>query len=529
MRNSPAVEGDPGRFHAWTELSSNVKKMAAGARGTHYTQANIPRLIEGNVKLAFASFTPIEKGFFIGSAHGDERPFAEELTRWIRGETPKAALFRLVTGDIDGAAREVTAILRNDGPLRQLVQRFVMDYPLNRVRFLSGERYDYWTELLKEYDFLKARDGERCAAEIATPHGTRRVEGRYRLVEGPETLDEVFAADDETALLLTIEGGHVFSVGPDLNPLPLTTMVERVQAMKEWDHPVLFLTLAHHFFNGLCGHAHSLIDSADWIMDQEFGLNEDFVPDVGLSVVRELLDLDDQLRDRGGKRILIDVRHMSARARKTYYDEIVRPYNKDHAIQPGRHQRRFPKIPVIMSHCGYTGAPTLDRLIADQAHECDRWHRGAFYAWNINLSDEDIRVVHQSEGLVGLCFDRRILGQKPGQRLPAERARDLLIDQVLAIADVIFLDDRLDDAEKARAWDIICIGSDFDGVIHPLEPYPTALTLQDFAEDLRRRLREVRHTRQIDAIGVDELVEKIAWKNAYEFAMRHLPAAVGSS
>ena len=91
--------------------------------------------------------------------------------------------------------------------------------------------------------------------------------------------------------------------------------------------------------------------------------------------------------------------------------------------------------------------------------------------------------------------------------------------------DVIMLDDRLTKAQKKRAWDCLCLGTDYDGLIDPLSKYPTAMHLPDFAADLEQILEENKHTRYIAEIGVQELVEKICWRNAYEFALKHLPAA----
>ena len=528
MRNSPAEE-DRRQFHPWQECGSDVGKMAAGARATHYNQGNFPRQLVGGVKVAYASFTPIEKGFFIGSAHGHDRPFGEALAGWLSGSTPREAFIKAIGGDLDGAAQELLGVLRNDGPLRQAVQKFVMDYPMSRVRYLSSGQYDYWEELLLEYEFLK--EGERAEKSVyfETPEGKKKARGSYRIVRDLEDFEASLKSDDEVALVLTIEGGHVFSVGPDLEPVSVEQCRERIESLKKWEHPVIFLTLAHHFYNGLCGHAHSLIDAADWIMDQEYGLNEGLDQERGMAAILELLDLDEKLRDRGGKRIGIDVRHMSARSRKEYYEQVVRPYNEFWEKQPPRTQRRYPKIPVVMSHGAYTGVSTLEELIANEKKEGDRWRRKGYYAWNINLCDDDVRMIFESEGLAGLCFDRRIVGVIDSDGLTEELEAEALIRQIFALVDVIMLDDRIEKKEKKRVWDCVCIGSDYDGVIHPVKRYATALDLPRFAEDLRAELVRQRHTRMIEEIGVDVILEKILIGNALEFARRNLPAACGEA
>lgn len=527
LRNTPE-EQDPSVFHPWMELESHLEHQLAGARASDYVQTNFSRMIAGDVRLIFASFTPIERGFFIGSGNGDERPFKDEVAAWLRLKRPAEVLSKLAAGDVSGAAQKALGVLRNGGPLRQLVQRAVMGYGADRVAYLSGSAYDYWEELLLEYDFIKRGDRERHKVEFATGEGPQIVEGSYRVATGVEDVQAVIERnEDDLAVVLTIEGGHVFSVGTDLKPVDLSVMLERIEALKNWEHPVLFLTLAHHFDNGICGHAHSLVDAADWIMDQEFRLNQGLDPERGMPVVRALLDLDEDLKDQGGKRIHLDVRHMSARSRKAYYAQVVEPYNAWRDKQPAAYRARYPKIPVVMSHSGYAGVPTLAQMIVEEEREHDRWHRGPFYAWSINLSDEDMRAIFESGGLAGINLDRRILGMKPGDKLDPEVVPEVVLRQIFALVDVILLDDRYSEEEKLKVWDRICLGTDFDGFIHPIESCPTAADLPKLGESLRVLLEAHKHTRGIAEIGVETILEKFAWKNAYDFTLTHLPAAAG--
>jgi len=98
-------------------------------------------------------------------------------------------------------------------------------------------------------------------------------------------------------------------------PAALSTIEDRIEALRRQPEPVLFLTLAHHFDNGICGHAHSLPAAARLAMDQNKRMYEGFERegDRGLRIVRELLDLDAALHDRGDRRILLDTKHMSPR------------------------------------------------------------------------------------------------------------------------------------------------------------------------------------------------------------------------
>lgn len=421
------------------------------------------------------------------------------------------------------ALGEIMRPLCNQGLLRQALAARYLHYAPARIRFLMSERYDYWSEFQREYAFLRSQDGLRHDADLVSSRAgeSERVSGRFHLVGSREQLRDIIEGDgDDLAVLLTTEGIYFCTIDAQGRPLPVETALQRVQQLKAMSPPPFFVSPAHHFDNGFCGHARSIPDKGQLIIDQsariDVGLEER--DELGLRVLRALLDLDRDLNDLGGRRILVDAKHMSARSRQQYYARIVRPYNQ-------ARRGSQPRLPVIFSHVGYSGVATLDRMVADLAREGDHWRSGGWYANSVNVSDEDVRMVHASQGLIGLIFDRRLLGVGPGQQVPQEQWPLLLCQQLLGMADVIVQDKRLPADERRTIWDRLCLGTDFDGVINPVPIYPTALALERFAEDLARLLHEQRHTRMIAEIGVDALVEKLAWENAYRFALRHLPSA----
>lgn len=532
MRNDPQVEDDPERFHPWHVHEPNIEHMRQGKRAAEYSQCGFPQLAHSDTRLVFASLTPIERGFFQGSDEELDN-FVPAMLELLSGVAVVKSAAKLARGKPFSAAREMFSVARNRGPVRELIHRVFLKYGKRRVRHLLSDDYDYWEEFEREYEFLRARDGCRERVEVAVLDGHRHrrdeVDGCYHLVDGVGTFESVSEQGDDVAVLLSIEGGHVFSMGPDGRRVDDSLIFERIRRLKELDHPIFYLTLAHHFDNGICGHARSLMDLANLVMDQRPRMHEGFERsgELGLRVVRELLDLDEGLADRGNRRILIDTRHMSPRTRWEYYNEVVRPYNARHADKTVQERRRFPKIPVISSHSAHTGVRHLSELVANADRENDHWHRNQFYAWGLNTADEDVRMVHQSEGLYGVSFDQRIVGVPPLQKVADDQWPHIMLNQIFGVVDVIMDDDRLSPASKRTIWDRICIGSDFDGMIDPVNRYSTAVDFYTFADDLRCLLGKHRHTRMINEIGVDELVEKIAWKNAYAFARRHLPSVVG--
>jgi hypothetical protein len=526
LRQTP-VDGTDG-FHPWCQVESDAEDRDAGKRGATYTQSDPPKLAKSGTRLVFASLTPIEKGFF---GQGVDGSFGLEALSLLAGATPTRAALAWLQEGSKAALGQLLGVVRTPGPVRRLVQGQVMRYPRQRVEFLASPRFDYWEELGLEYEFLKRRDGQREEGSIDSTLGTSDalpVEGAYHLIRDVGQLERVIeGSGDEIAFVMTIEGGHAFSVGPDGERVSEATLFERIEQLRRWEHPVLFLTLAHHFDNGICGHAHSIPDLPSALMTQRRRMGEGFEAqgELGLRVVRSLLALDEGLRDTGQRRILLDVKHMSPRARQEYYAKVVRPYAAAWETWDEERKARFPKIPVIASHAACAGVATLDELIEREGQEDDHWHAPPFIAWGLNFSHEDIRAIHETGGLFGVCFDRRVAGVVKGQQLDARHWSRVVLNHLLGFVDVILLDDGLSKQERARAWDCVCLGTDFDGFIDPIATCPTVLGLPGLFEELRRGLWELRGGRLIEEVGgVDAVLEKIAWGNAMAFARRHLPA-----
>ncbi|QED26647.1 hypothetical protein FRD01_05175 [Microvenator marinus] len=523
LRNHPE-EDDPSKFNPWfVPQDEDLGAMEKGERGRSYAQADVPKLLKSGTRLVFMSSCPIEKGFFWGHMNesGERHPFVLEAMKLMSGLTFLEGGVNLLRGDGKAALGAATRVLANRGPLRKFVQKVFMRYGMKRITFLASDAYDYWSEFLLEYEFFRSKSGVRQSGEVRWREDgvdkKESVTGRYQMIRSSDQLTSVIELSDDVGLILTIEGAYVFSIGPSGKPVSPELMFERIETLKTLEFPLFFITLAHHFDNGICGHAHSVPDAAGLVMDQTPRLNEGFERkgDLGLKVTRKLLGIDEDLNDLDERRIHIDCKHMSAQTRKEYYAEIIEPYNEKHPKRP---------IPVIVSHGAYSGVATLDELIAAAPNESDNHHSPPFYAWNINLADEDVTMVWKSKGLIGLVFDQRVCGVPPRASVPDDMWADVVMRQIFALVDVVMADDRLKASQKASIWDCICIGSDFDGMIDPLSRYATVLDFDLFEEDLRKVLQRYAHTRMIEKIGVDKLVEKIAWKNAYEFALRNFPS-----
>ena len=83
---------------------------------------------------------------------------------------------------------------------------------------------------------------------------------------------------------MTIEGLH--SLNNNINvPADETSFLNNLAAVKQWDHVPFFVTVAHHFYNELCGHAKSLTGIVGSATDQSFGLNTGLTA-LGKKVIR---------------------------------------------------------------------------------------------------------------------------------------------------------------------------------------------------------------------------------------------------
>ena len=519
MRNTSA-EADDSRFHPWSQHDEDLEHRKQGKRASSYSQADVAKLPASRCRLTFASITPIEKGFLLVTPQMKQN-FTSEAIKLATGATLVRSGAKLFFDGSATALYELGGILRNQGPVRQALQKGIMRYPMARIKHMQGPEFDYWEDFKKEYDFWLRKNGVREEVDSRT---AGRISGCYHMIDTAETLHAVIEDDDagELAMVMTIEGAHTFSIGPDDEPLPDEVILGRIQELKELPAPIFFLTLAHHFDNGICGHAHSIPDAGYIVLDQTRRMHEGLEKrdGFGAKVIRELLALDESLQDNGERRILIDCKHMSARSRKEYYEQIVRPANAN-LSESGE----APQIPVILSHAGYSGVGTLDEMIVNTKQEDDYWHIGSYYAWNLNFCDDDIRMVHETGGIFGVCLDQRVAGILPRQKVHLEQWVHVLMQQILGVVDVIMLDDRYSPEEKIKVWDCVGLGTDYDGMIDPMSRYPTTLELDLLAMDLHDALEAISHTRMIQQIGVEALVEKICWKNAWELVKTHFPFA----
>ena len=209
---------------------------------------------------------------------------------------------------------------------------------------------------------------------------------------------------------------------------------------------------------------------------------------------------------------------MSLDSRKWYYDYI-------------RQQRILgDDIPILASHSGISGKSWYDA--AYQQKDNDKKNKDSYTnLWTLNLADEDVREIYASKGLIGIMLDKyRIAGGLIKEKIDAlpdssEEKRQLytkiIAANILEIVDAI---------QTKDAWDIISIGSDFDGVINSFEHYETYADFPQLEQDLVRFFDNPEDI--FDWFSKDRIeylkfgysgktiMEKVMGKNAADFSLR---------
>ena len=179
-----------------------------------------------------------------------------------------------------------------------------------------------------------------------------RAENRFAVARSNADLDQTLAAG-KTAIVHTVEGGHVLGAGLGADDLP--GRLARLDELAK--RGVASLTLAHLFPNDLAGHAEGIpeeqrkfpICPLDTGVDLSRGLTA-----TGRAVVERMVEL----------RMIPDITHCTPLARRDVYRLVAN------------------RIPVIASHIGVRSMNDVE----------------------YNLDEEDVRAIVASGGVVGVIF-----------------------------------------------------------------------------------------------------------------------------
>jgi hypothetical protein len=430
-----------------------------------YSQSDFTTLAYGNVKCVCASLYSIERDFV-------------NLN---------------IVGDSDAA---------------DFLANLISSLGKERINFLQQNK-NYFNDLENEYQYYLQLNN----TELNFADGKRK----YVLVKNFTGLEQCIAASsgkpdvDTIFVIITIEGMHNLNAGnggvPDEQQI-----LQNLVKLKAWDYCPFFVTFAHHFYNELCGHAESLSDFIqDLLTNQEHGMDTPFT-ELGWKVLKGLID------NTNGKRIHIDIKHMSAIARKQYIDFLKAEHTEEYAQK---------KLPLIISHGACNGKVSAQNPNATPGLETTA---SRMYDGDINFYDEEIIEMAKSGGIIGLQLDERRIASKrykKSLRLVFAAASKRMHSNSKMLWNNIQHILQLLDKNDMYAWDCITIGSDFDGVIDPINMFWSAEQMDDLVQYIERHAfnffndPETKLKNAFNKIEPAEVVDRVFHYNAYEFFRKH--------
>jgi len=423
------------------------------------SQSNYYHCANGNVRVIFDSLYPVERGFIN---------------------------FRRLAKIIFGR-KNAEALVVNSSGITQ-----------NQYRKYKASQ-DYFKDLNEQYDFLIKNQGPSPCGKY-----------NYKVVGGFKELNKWVNEDlGNIAIVVTIEGAHVFGSGT-INSEKIeekeleNQLLKNIETIKKWEYPPFFITFAHHFWNQLCGHASSLSPATKITCDQKKGRDTGFT-ELGKKVLTALLSKDN------GQRILIDTRHMSAISRREYYQFI-----EDHNVKNPNDI-----IPSISSHTAVNGFNNL----LESTKEKDnifKIKKSKFYSWSINMSKEEVKYIHRSKGIIGIILDKgRYCGKPTLKKInsitdPSQK-KEAFIQLIL---DNLFF--YIESIGEKSAWDILTLGTDFDGVITHFDCYENMSKIPELKKDLIFYLKETEYKKELwFDLEPEEIFYKIFHSNALAFLKRN--------
>jgi len=445
-----------------------------------FSQCDFTTLAKAGVKLIYTSLYPLEQG-------------------WFNAKYIKEGLFT------DWAAKLIARV------------------PVKYINMVQRNDLNYYKYLQDEYNFFKA-DHDKL-------YNVDGEQWKFKLIKNGNDIDQIMSEERTIGVIVTIEGIHSLVSGNETSInsalFDYQQTIKNVEAIKNWDFPPFFITMAHHFYNGYCGHTRSLPKTPSALLDQTIGLN-DPINEKGEEIIDCLLGINKF--EGNGRRILIDTKHMSVSSRLQYYAK-VKSFNAEHGEDN--------KIPIITSHSAYSGYSTMSSSIIRPDTDNTKYASSeAFNNWSINISDEEIITIFKSRGIIGINFDERILSgadiledydeQFKVRDIKRNDARikefwgEQILSNVLAIVKAVYDSDEIEKSEKAQIWNMIALGTDFDGMINPVDAFITAEDFVSVEEIFTKLLPKQKNINELRmGIDIQQIIRKIMFDNALEFAKLH--------
>lgn len=451
----------------------------------------------------------------------------------------QSSLSQLTRGKVNLAAIALhppESAMMNDGLIQQIAAEEQTQY-INLARITDMGSGDIYFRLLTE--------------ELSNLKKQLTLNGKKLKILS--NISQYKATDTDTVYaVLTIEGAHAF-LGPRQQKTEteiFTTYWNNFETFTT-AHRIFSINIAHLQQNDFCNHAFGI---------QIFKPNA-FYPK-GNGITQHGFRLLQKMKE---KNILLDIKHMSLFARKQLYDFRIGEV----------------AWPIVCTHAGLTGIRKTDRgkYFIETAQESEvlrvRHYKPAGYlpgtSFNpssINLYDEDVFEIVASGGLIGLSLDQRILGVPEEWMMSIDNMGDIYEEEFISAgekdwfthvltgtpgdSDIILTADitstdkqdwprfharhflnqvfhlfkicdtfKYNMAEMARR---ICIGSDFDGMINPVDCCQNVLQLEKFKalllenfKEWEKDFTEVTGIRVSSFITPKKLLDNIFYQNGVDY------------
>lgn len=471
------------KYSMWEQIDHNCDGRISnlflnGSKEVPKTsQSHLEGLIKGNVKLAYLSLTPVEK----------EMMDAKFLNEQKKGLSTMACV----------SGMEQCRIIKKDETIN-----YYDDFVQNVKYVQEGENQQHFIAG-KSYSYEVARNGNHLLELMRDPTKIALVLN----IEGGHTLGHSLVPEDVSGTE-TYHKFYLENVSRLKGVLPI-----KAGSSEYLEYPVLAINLNHFFWNGLCGQARTFSGLQTFIFGAGKGVDEGMTP-LGEKAVALLLDKSK------GRRVLVDIKHMSLESRKWYYNYLKKLREQGDTVA------------VFSSHSTAAGLSMNNKAYLDKDNKSKN-KNSYLNRWTISLSEEDINEIHISKGLIGIMLDKYKLIGGLGEKLieetvPGSVQRRRLYTKIVW-ANVFSC---IKAVGKESAWDIVAIGSDFDGMIVPFETYPRANEMVDLANDLIYFLRnpetifDLFSKEDIEKLMFDfspeEIMQKFMYQNGLDFAVRNL-------
>jgi microsomal dipeptidase-like Zn-dependent dipeptidase len=312
--------------------------------------------------------------------------------------------------------------------------------------------------------------------------------------------------------VFTVEGPHAF-FGQKTGNTETDIMREFWRNFEDFTsaNKILSMNIAHLQDNEFCNHAYGI----QIFKARPFYPGENGIKPMGYRLLERM----------EAKSIMLDIKHMSLLARTQLYE-----YRRTHAT-----------LPIVCTHAGLTGismkerkkyflgtSTSLGTMLVKNNKPFGHLAGTSFNVNSINLYNEDVYNIWESGGLVGLSMDQRILGLPADIMLSPDWVEEIYDEDAISADEKNFfktsntLPGRADFDSYLHAEDIrledrtnypiyharhfmnsifhlfvianntgfnlgaaamrICIGSDFDGLIDPIDCCQDSTKLQSFKD-----------------------------------------------